>query len=49
MGNPEVPMLFSNATNWYGKPFMRLTEYLSLKITTPKFSFLAQEIAKEKF
>ena len=49
MSNPDVPMLFSNATNWYGRSFMRLTDYLTKTMSVPDFNFLAKEIAKEQF
>lgn len=50
MGHPDVPMLFSNATNWYGQPFMRLIDYLGKQWQEPPdFNFLATEIAKETF
>ena len=49
MSNPDVPMLFSNATSWLGKPFMRLTDYLTKTMSVPDFNHLAKEIAKEQF
>ena len=49
MSNPDVPMLFSNATSWLGRPFMRLTDYLTKTSGVPDFNFLAKEIAKEQF
>ena len=27
-GNPDVPMLFSNATNWVGKPMIPLADFI---------------------
>ena len=49
MNHPDVPMLFSNATNWQGKPFMKLVDYLSLAQNTPNFKDLATEIAEETY
>ena len=37
MGNDTVPMLFSNATNWVGKPFMKLMDFM--KITSGHKNF----------
>lgn len=30
MSNSEVPMLFSNGTNWRGKPFLLLNDFIEL-------------------
>lgn len=48
MSHPDVPMLFSNATNWRGKPFMKLIDFIMKAQETPDFSYQAAEIAKEK-
>ena len=47
MSNEEVPMLFSNATNWIGKPFMRIEDYLTKVNEKPNFDRQAYEIVKE--
>lgn len=28
MSNEDVPMFFSNSTNWKGRPFMKLTSFI---------------------
>ena len=43
----DVPMLFSNATNWKGRPFVRLADYIEMSSESPKFLRQATEIAKE--
>lgn len=45
--NEDVPMLFSNTTNWKGKPFMRLQDFLLKCTDNPKFYKQAYAIAKE--
>lgn len=37
-GNPEVPMLFSNATNWRGRPFVRLYDFVMKNTSVPNFT-----------
>ena len=29
LNNPEVPVIFSNITNWYPKPFMSVLDFLN--------------------
>ena len=42
--NPEVPILFSNCTNWNGKPFMKVFDFLQkLSGDAPDFDDLAQK------
>ena len=48
MANPEVPMLFSNATNWKGKPFMPLSDFVLKTKQMPDFREQATEMAKEQ-
>ena len=40
-------MLFSNATNWKGKPFTKLYDFVMRNATTPDFKHQATEMAKE--
>ena len=41
MSNEEVPMLFSNKTNWKGKPFMTMYDFV-MRMNTEKPDFLNQ-------
>lgn len=43
----EVPMLFSNATNWKGKPFMKLLDFVKRNTPVEDFKEQAMEMAKE--
>ena len=40
-------MLFSNATNWKGKPFVRLRDFIRETKAFPDFEHQASEMAKE--
>lgn len=48
MSNSSVPMLFSNATNWKGEPFVKLRDFIQNSLACPDFSHQASEMAKEK-
>lgn len=47
MGHQEVPMLFSNATNWRGRHFVKLRDFIKESQACPDFSHQANEMAKE--
>jgi len=47
--NESVPLLFSNCTNWQGKPFMRISEFVIRASNISNQSAMAMEMAKEKF
>ena len=48
MDNDTVPMLFSNATNWVGKPFMKLMDFMKITSGHKNFTEQATAMAKEK-
>ena len=47
--NEEVPMLFSNCTNWQGRPFMRLTEFVNRVTEHLNFYNQALMMAKDHY
>ena len=49
MAHPEAPMLFSNVTNWRGRPFMRLKDFILKSARIPNFELQAQAMAKDAF
>ena len=48
MSHEDLPMLFSNATNWKGVPFMRLIDWLIMCSGKPNFKMQALETAKDE-
>jgi len=38
MDNPDVPMLFSNITNWKGVPFVSFIDFMDELIGHPDYS-----------
>ena len=44
---PDVPMLFSNCTNWRGRPFMKVSEFMARTHDLPDVKGLALDMAKE--
>ena len=48
MSNPNLPLLFSNATNWKGKPFMKLIDFIMRNVNIPDFNEQAIEMCKEE-
>ena len=49
MENEQVPVLFSNATSWLGRPFLRFVDFVDRVTVYPDFTRKALEIAKDEF
>ena len=48
MSNEHLPMLFSNATNWKGKPFMKLIDFIMRNVYIPDFKEQAVTMCMEE-